>query len=136
MGSLGRGDSCALPVVWLSGSDSVVVASLREVAIVLADAIAPYTFLREVPPTITVNGSAGASASADADLSSANSSPSGPLQPKHRAADTGPCEPAPPHPGHISSWPKREGSWAALRQLRSNNRAAAWTLLSPLCSAR
>src|SRR5262249_22026895 len=109
-GFLGRGDSCALTVVWLSDPDSVVVASLREVAIVLADAIAPNTFLREVPPTRAVNSSAGALASADADLSSANSSPPGPLQPKHRAADTDPCEPGPPHPGHISSWPKREGS--------------------------
>jgi hypothetical protein len=35
IGSLGRGDSCALPVVWPSGRESVVVASLREVAIVL-----------------------------------------------------------------------------------------------------
>src|SRR5262245_19675603 len=110
------------------GSESVVVASPREVTIVLFEAIAPNSFLREVPPTTAVSSSAGASASADADLSSANSSPSGPLQPEHRAADTDPCEPGPPHPGHISSWPKREGSQAALRQLRSNNRSAAWSL--------
>jgi hypothetical protein len=136
LGFVGRGDSCALTAVWSSGAESVVVASLREVAIVLFEAIVPNTFLREVPPTTAVSSSAGASASADADLSSANSSPSGPLQPEHRAADTGPCEPGPPHPGHISSWPKREGSWAAVRQLRSNNRAAAWFLQSPLCCVR
>jgi len=99
-------------------------------------AIAPNTFLREVPPTSAVSSSAGAEAPADADLSSANSSPPGPLQPEHRAADTGPCEPGPPHPGHISSWPKREGSQATLRQLRSNNRSAAWSVLSPLCCVR
>src|SRR5262249_50115093 len=64
----GRGDSCALTVVWLSGRESVVVASLREVAIVLCEAIAPNTFLREVPPTTAVSSSAGALASADADL--------------------------------------------------------------------
>jgi hypothetical protein len=101
-----------------------------------SSAIAPNTFLRGAPPTMAVNSSAGPSASADADLSSANSSPPGPLQPKHRAADTGPCGPGPPHPGHISSWPKREGSQAAARQLRSNNRAAAWSLSPPLCPVR
>ena len=130
----GRGDSCALTVVWLSGRESVVVASLREVAIVLFEAIAPNTFLRCALPTTAVSSSAGAEAPADAELSSANSSPSGPLQPTRRAADTDPCEPGPPHPGHISSWPQREGSQAAARQLGSNNRAAAWSLLSPLCS--
>jgi hypothetical protein len=56
-----RSDSCPLTIVWLSGSsDSVVVASLREVAIVLFEAIAPNTFLREVPPTTAVSSSAGA----------------------------------------------------------------------------
>src|SRR5262249_13158718 len=73
---------------------------------------------------------------ADADLSGANSSPSGPLHPTRRAAGLGPRWPRPPHPGHISSWPKREGSQAAARQLRSNNRAAAWSLQSPLCAVR
>src|SRR5262249_59072893 len=113
----GRGDSCALTVVWLSGRESVVVASLREVAIVLCEAIAPNTFLREVPPTTAVSSSAGALASADADLSSANSSPSGPLQPEHRASDTDPCAPGPPHPGRLSSCPTRAAPCAALSQL-------------------
>src|SRR5262249_43363776 len=135
-GFVGRSDPCARTVVWWSGSDSVVVASLREVAIVLFAAIAPNTFLRELPPTIAVSGSAGPSAAADADLSRANSSLSGPLQPKHRAADTAPCGPGPPHPGHIASWPQREGSRAALGQPGSNNRAAAWSLSSPLCPVR
>src|SRR5262249_54826652 len=90
--------------------------------------------VREGRRARAVSSPRGASAPADADLSSANSSPSGPLQPTHRAADTGPCEPGPPHPGHISSWPQREGSQAAARQLGSNNRATAWSLLSPLCS--
>src|SRR5262249_25080673 len=44
--------------------------------------------------------------------------------------------PRPPHPGPISSWPKREGSQAATRQLGSNNRAAAWSHQTPLCSVR
>src|SRR5262249_39270872 len=59
-GFVGRSDPRARTVVWWSGSDSVVVASLREVAIVLFAAIAPNTFLRELPPTIAVSGSAGA----------------------------------------------------------------------------
>src|SRR5262245_31360076 len=40
----------------------------------------------------------------------------------------------PPHPRTDSSWPSREGSRVAARQLRSNNRAEAWLLSSPLCS--
>src|SRR5215510_13191314 len=40
----------------------------------------------------------------------------------------------PPHPRTDSSWPPREGSQVAARQLRSNNRAEAWLLFSPLCS--
>ena len=38
-----------------------------------------------------------------------------------------------PHPRTDSSWPKREGSQVATRQLRSNNRAESYFLLSPLC---
>src|SRR5581483_8214071 len=34
----------------------------------------------------------------------------------------------PPHPRSDSSWPPREGSQVATRQLRSNNRAEAWLL--------
>ena len=45
-------------------------------------AIAPYTFLRESPLTLTVRGSAVV---ADADLSTANSSPESPLHSKGRA---------------------------------------------------
>ena len=101
-----------------------------------SDAIAPNTFLREVLPTGAVSSSAGASASADADLSSANSSPSGPLHPMRRAAGLGHCWPRPPHPGLLSSWPKREGSQAATRQLGSNNRTALWFFQSPLCPVR
>ena len=101
----------------------------------LSQAIAPNTFLREVPPTRAVGSSAGPWASADADLSSANSSPPGPLHPTRRAAGLGHGWPRPPHPGHISSWPKREGSQAARGQLRSDNRAAAWSPQPPLCSA-
>ena len=36
----------------------------------------------------------------------------------------------------ISSWPQREGSQAASRQLRSNNRAAASYQQYPLCFVR
>ena len=102
----------------------------------LSQAIAPNTFLREVPPTRAVGSSAGPWASADADLSSANSSPPGPLHPTRRAAGLGHGWPRPPHPGHISSWPKREGSQAARGQLRSDNRAAAWSQQPPLCCVR
>src|SRR5215831_9174269 len=42
----------------------------------------------------------------------------------------------PPHPRTDSSWPPREGSQVAARQLRSNNRAEAWLLFSPLCSVQ
>jgi hypothetical protein len=52
----------------------------------LSNAIAPYTFLRELLLTITVSSSAWSSALADADLSGANSSPSGPLHTQRRAA--------------------------------------------------
>jgi len=99
-------------------------------------AIAPNTFLREVPPTIAVSSSAGASASADADLSSANSSPPGPLQPKHRAADLGPQGPRPPHPGHISSWPKREGSRVAAGAARIEQPGRSVVPPAPLCPIR
>src|SRR5262249_21309790 len=44
--------------------------------------------------------------------------------------------PRPPHPGLLSSWPKREGSQAATRQLGSNNRTAPWFLQSPLWPVR
>jgi hypothetical protein len=44
--------------VIILGFVSVVVASLREVAIVLFTAIAPNTFLREVPLTTVVSSSA------------------------------------------------------------------------------
>src|SRR5262249_23502304 len=40
----------------------------------------------------------------------------------------------PPHPRTDSTCPPREGSRVAARQLRSNNRAEAWLLSSPLCS--
>jgi hypothetical protein len=89
----------------------------------LASAIAPNTFLRNVPPTITASGSAGSSIPAGADVSGANSSPPGPLHPTRRAARPDHRWSKPPHPRSDSSWPQREGSQAAPRQLRSNNRA-------------
>src|SRR5262249_54272443 len=42
----------------------------------------------------------------------------------------------PPHPRSDSSWPKREGSRVASQQLRSNNRAEALSLFSPLWFVR
>src|SRR5215471_3249564 len=42
----------------------------------------------------------------------------------------------PPHPRSDSSWPKREGSQVATRQLRSNNRAEAPPLFSPFWCAQ
>jgi hypothetical protein len=87
-----------------------------------ADAIAPPTFLRKVPRTLAGRSSAGSSRRAEADLSRANSSPSGPLHPTRRAADLDHRWPKPPHPGPSSSWPQREGAQAARRQLRSNHR--------------
>jgi hypothetical protein len=98
-----------------------------------SDAIAPNTFLRKVPPTILVGSSARQRTRADADVSGANSSPSGPLHPKRRAAGVGHCWLMPPHPRSEPSWPKREGSRVARGQLRSNNRAEACPLITPLC---
>ena len=72
-------------------------------------AIAPYTFLRESPLTLSVRGSAVV---ADADLSTANSSPESPLHSKGRTdslmlaqltASTVPFELD--QPGGISSCP-------------------------------
>jgi len=135
-GLVGRGGPCALAFVSSSGSDSVVVASLREVAIVLVPGDCP----QHIPSRGTAHESRGqlrrAQGPADADLSSANSSPPGPLHPTRRAAGLGHGWPRPPHPGHISSWPKREGSQAAREQLRSDNRAAAWSQQPPLCCVR
>src|SRR5262249_32646002 len=42
----------------------------------------------------------------------------------------------PPHPRTDSSWPQREGSRVAPGQLRSNNRAEAYFLVTPLCFIR
>src|SRR5262249_3487982 len=50
-----------------------------------ADAIAPNSFLRKVPRTITVSSSARKRIRADADVSGANSSPQGPLHTQRRA---------------------------------------------------
>src|SRR6476469_3437619 len=59
--------SIALAAALIAWSCSSRLSSLREVAIDLFQAIAPHTFLREVPFAITVNSSA---TGADADLSS------------------------------------------------------------------
>ena len=40
------------------------------------------------------------------------------------------------HPRSHSSWPQREGSQVATGQLRSNNRAEASFLITPLCFVR
>jgi len=109
------------------------LSSLREVANrSFPSAIAPNTFLRKVPLTITVSSSAWSGTRADADVSGANSSPEGPLHPQRRAAGPGHCWLRPPHPRSDSSWPQREGSQVAIRQLRSNNRAEAWLISFPL----
>src|SRR5262249_54032405 len=50
-----------------------------------SSAIAPNSFLRKVPLTITVSSSARKRIRADADVSGANSSPQGPLQTQRRA---------------------------------------------------
>ena len=101
-----------------------------------ADAIAPNTFLRKVPPMMIVGSSARQRTRADADVSGANSSPSGPLHPKRRAAGLGHCWLMPPHPRSEPSWPQREGSQVARGQLRSNNRAEACFRITPLCFVR
>jgi hypothetical protein len=98
-----------------------------------ADAIAPNTFLRKVPLTMIVSSSARQRCQVDADVSGANSSPSGPLHPKRRAAGLGHGWPKPPHPRSEPSWPKREGSRVARWQPRSNNRAEACSPVTPLC---
>src|SRR5262245_61476617 len=101
-----------------------------------SSAIAPNTFLRKIPLPRTVSSSARERTRADADVSSANSSPKGPLHPERRAAGLGHCWLMPPHPRSDSSWPPREGSQVALWQLRSNNRAEACFLITPLCFVR
>ena len=128
---VGREDSCVLLVVSVSGFVSVVVAT-GSCDRSFPSAIAPNTFLRKVPLTITVSSSAWSGTRADADVSGANSSPEGPLHPQRRAAGPGHCWLRPPHPRSDSSWPQREGSQVAIRQLRSNNRAEAWLISFPL----
>jgi hypothetical protein len=73
---------------------------------------------------------------ADADVSSANSSPQGPLHPERRAAGFGHRWPQPSHPRSATSWPQREGSQVATGQLRSNNRGESSLLMTPLCLIR
>jgi hypothetical protein len=102
-----------LAVAAVLGFVAVVVASLREAAIVL--------FQGDCSQHIPSRGAAHSgreqlcrfSVLADADVSGANSSPPGPLHPKRRAASRGHCWPRPPHPRSASSWPQREGSQLA-----------------------
>ena len=134
-GCVGRAEPCVLLVVSVSGLVSVVVAA-GSCNRSFQTAIAPNSFLRKVPPTIIVSSSARFCDPADADVSGANSSPPGPLQPERRAAGLGRCWPRPPHPRSEPSWPQREGSRVARGQLRSNNRAEARSLITPLCCVR
>jgi len=134
-GCVGRAEPCVLLVVSVSGLVSVVVAT-GSCNRSFQTAIAPNSFLRKVPPTIIVSSSARFCDPADADVSGANSSPPGPLQPERRAAGLGRCWPRPPHPRSEPSWPQREGSRVARGQLRSNNRAEARSLITPLCFVR
>jgi hypothetical protein len=96
-----------------------------------SDAIAPNTFLREVPLTLAVSSSA-VQRQTRIYL----------VRIPHRKGHSiqrdvlpgfDPCGRKPPHPRSDSSWPKREGSQVATGQLRSNNRAESWFVMSPLC---
>ena len=108
------------------------MSSLREAAIVLAQRDCSLHIPSQSTAREDCEQFRPVTVRADADVSGANSSPSGPLHPERRAAGLGHRWLMPPHPRSDSSWPKREGSRVATRQLRSNNRADAWLLTPPL----
>jgi hypothetical protein len=102
----------------------------------LSDAIAPNSFLRKVPPTCIVSSSARSRDRADADVSGANSSPPGPLQPERRAAGLGQCWPRPPHPRTESSGPPTGGISSCPRATPIEQPGRSLLPHPPLCFIR
>src|SRR5262249_54509025 len=88
------------------------------------------------PLTRTVSSSARSRIRADADVSGANSSPSGPLHTPRRAGRLPPSLTKAAASKDRLELAPREGSQVATRRLRSNNRAEAGLLLSPLGSVQ
>lgn len=130
--SLVAGNPALLSLSLLGGPSRLSSLRFGKSRSFFSAAIAPNTFLREVPLAAIASGSAG---------SWARQMRTCLVRIPHRMGHSiqsdvlsgwGRCWPKPTHPRSGPSRPKREGSRAALRQPRSNNRSGSSFFRPPL----